>query len=137
MIMGLTNAAIMTGATACTITPTGGTTQTFSPDGLDVTNGLHIADVGQSDVRLQRTITVRNRRPTLQPSGKWSKWKRFITIITPYLKADGTIVNNYERIEREFDPETPAAVVLSNRYVAAQALVDSDFDGFHNSGSLS
>lgn len=134
--MGLQNASIVAGATSCTVTPVGGAAITFAPDGLDIVNGLHIADQSQSDVRLQRSITVRNRRPTLQPTGKWSKWKRFVTITIPFLKADGTIVNNYERIEREFDPETPAATVLANRILAAQVLVDSDFDGFNTTGSL-
>lgn len=134
--MSLQNASIVAGATSCTVTPTGGSAISFAPDGLDIVNGLHLADQSQSDVRLQRSITVRNRRPALQPNGKWSKWKRFTTITIPYQKADGTIVNNYERYEREFDPETPAATVLANRFLTAQVLVDTDFDGFNNTGSL-
>lgn len=132
--MGLTNAIVKAGATSAAVT--GGTDETFGPDGVTVVNGLHIADTAQTDFRIRRGITIKNRQPLIDSLGVFSKDKKSITIVAPKLLASGKTQFNLIRIEREIHPESTAAEALDLNLLGVQVLSDADFLTFWATGSL-
>lgn len=132
--MGVQNAVVKSGATA--MTPTGGSDLTLTPDGQTVANGIHIADASQADFRIRKNATLRNRVPTLQSDGKYSKDKKSVTFVAPKILASGEVVFNLIRVEREVHPESTAAEALDLVMIGAQLLTDSDFASFWSAGSL-
>lgn len=132
--MPVQGSIVKSGSTA--MTPTGGSDLTLTTDGVSVTNGVHIADAAQSDFRIRRNATVKNKVPTLQANGTYSKDKKSITFVAPKLLADGSTVFNLIRIEREVHPESTAAEALDLNMIGAQLLADTDFTAFWSAGSL-
>jgi hypothetical protein len=132
--MSLSNAVVKSGATA--MTPTGGSDVTFNPDGTTVANGIHIADVAQTDYRIRRNATIKNKVPTLLADGTYSKDKKSISFVAPKILANGNTVFNLIRIEREVHPESTAAEALDLNMIGAQLLSDADFTNFWSVGSL-
>lgn len=132
--MPLQSMIVKDGATA--MTPTGGSDITFTPDGLSVPNGIHLANAAQSDFRVRENLTVKNRFPTLQSDGSYSKDKKSITYVEPKILTDGRVVFNLIRIEREVHPESSAAEALNLNMIGAQLLSDSDVQSFWSAGSL-
>jgi hypothetical protein len=132
--MGVQNAVVKSGSTA--MTPTGGSDLTLTPDGVSVPNGVHISEAAQADFRIRRNATVKNKVPTLLPSGSYSKDKKSITFVAPKILANGETVFNLIRIEREVHPESTAAEALDLCMIGAQLLSDADFATFWSAGSL-
>jgi hypothetical protein len=132
--MPLNGAIVKSGATA--MTPTGGSDKTFTSDGVVIPNGIHLANAGQTDFRIREHLAIRNRVPTLNGNGTWTRDRKAITFTAPKALADGTYVNNVVRIEREVHPESSAAEAKELCLIAAQLLTDVDFDQFWSSGSL-
>lgn len=133
--MSLVNLAILVGGTP---SATGGTSKTYTPDGQSVPNGLHIADASETDFRIRPHMTFRTTVPkynnnTLKYDGKE---KRFMTLTRPKLEADGTISNNYIKIEIGFSPTSTAAEKAELAISGSQLLFDSDTTEFRNNGSL-
>jgi len=83
--MAIKSMTLLTGAT---ITPTGGTAQTFVPDGVSIPGGVHVADGGQPDFRLREHTTYRTRNPRLV-NGKYVKAKRWVSHVIPCTDSDG------------------------------------------------
>lgn len=132
--MSVQNAIVKSGASA--LTPTGGSDVTFTPDGVTVANGIHLIDAAQTDFRIRRNITLKNKLPNLASTGVYSKDKKTVTFVAPKILADGSTVFNLIRIEREVHPESTAAEALDLNMVAGQLLADADFTNFWVSGSL-
>lgn len=132
--MALQNAVVKTGASA--MTPTGGSDETFTPDGVAVANGLHLADAAQTDFRIRKNMSVKNKVSTLSATGEYSKDKKSITFVAPKILANGKTVFNLIRIEREVHPESTAAESLDLNMIGAQLLTDADFTAFWASGSM-
>lgn len=132
--MAIQNAVVKSGSTA--MTPTGGSDVTFTPDGLSVANGIHVADAAQTDYRIRRNMTLKNKVPTLLADGSYSKDKKSVTLVAPKILASGKTVFNLIRLEREVHPESTAAEALDLCMIGAQLLSDSDFTAFWSSGSL-
>lgn len=123
-------------AAAANITVAAGTDATFTPDGVEVPSGLHLADAGTADFRVRPKISIKTRNPQLN-NGSFSKGKRWFTLTIPRLLADGTYVNDVVRVEQEAHPETSASDAEAHRLMAAQAMFDSDLSSFWSTGSLS
>lgn len=132
--MPIQSAVVKAGSTA--MTPTGGSDVTFTPDGVSVPNGIHVADAAQTDFRIRRNMTIKNKIPTLNGNGVYSKDKKSITFVAPKLLASGETVFNLIRIEREVHPESSAAEALDLCMIGAQLLSDTDFSAFWSSGSM-
>jgi len=132
--MPLNGAIIKTGASA--MTPTGGSDETFTSDGISVSGGIHLADAAQTDFRIRKNMTIKNKPPTLLSDGSYSKDKKSITFVFPKILASGKTIFNLVRIEREVHPETSAADALDLAMIGAQLLTDSDFTAFWASGSM-
>lgn len=132
--MPVNNAALMDGATGATIT--GGSALTFTEDGVEIKNGVHVSAASISDFRIRPSITCKNRNATQQSDGSWSKEKRWMTFVQPRLLDDGTYGYELVRIEVETYPDissTERTTLLMN---GAQLLTDSDFANFRDAGSL-
>jgi hypothetical protein len=130
--MSLENIGLLTGGT---IDVTGGTAQSFSPDGVDIVNGIHLADAAETDYALRESLTFRTRNPQLV-NGVYGKAKRWATYTSPMVTAAGTNVFNVCRIELEVHPELSLVDEVIFREKAAQLLFDADADAFWSSGSL-
>jgi len=132
--MGLQSTGINDGASS--VAPTGGSLMTFTPDGVSVTNGVHLANAAQADFRIRENATCKVKNPTLQADGTYSKDKKSITYVEPKILASGKTVFNLIRIEREVHPESTAAEALNLNLMGAQWLSDSDVAAFWSAGSL-
>jgi len=120
-----------------TLSASGGSAVTYADDGLTVQNGVHVVDTSATDMRIQPSITLQNRKATLRNGLYINKDKRSAVVQIPLLKTDGTVVNNLVRIERELDPSTTAAQALEITLRAAQTLFDSELASFWATGSVS
>lgn len=130
--MGLQNATILTGAT---VSVSGGTVQTFTPDGVFIQNGVHLADAAEASYAIRQSLTLKTRNPQLSGS-VYGKGKRWATLTVPKVLADGTISFNVVRIEVEVHPEMSSADQTDMLKKAAQLFVDADFTSFWATGSL-
>jgi hypothetical protein len=132
--MPINGAVIKTGATGFTVTS--GTDKTFSPDGVPVANGIHVADMGQVDARIRASITCKNKPPVLNSDGTWSKDKRSVSFVVPKILASGKTTFPLVRLEIEAHPENTVAERLDLSYMALQILFNSHFASFISTGNL-
>lgn len=133
--MPLNGAIVKKDATGITVTA--GTDQTFVSDGAKIDSGLHLVDSAQADYRIRRSVTAKVKQPTYNAqTGKFSKDRKGLTLVSPKILTDGTIAYNLIRIEREVHPECTAAEILDLNRVGAQLVCDADFDTFWAVGSL-
>jgi hypothetical protein len=131
--MALKNMSILAGAT---LSATGGTAKVFADDGVSVANGVHLVVPATADYRVRESATVKFRPPVLLPDGTYTRDKKSLSLTIPQLLANGKIVNNVFRLERELHPELSAANATEFNKLVAQMLFDTDTDGFWNTGSL-
>lgn len=133
--MALKNMSLLTGAT---ITASAGSALVLAEDGLTISNGLHLIVPADADYQTRRQMTVKVRQPTLDAkTGVYGKDKKSVSYALPMILADGRIVFNTIRIEREVHPTCPAASVTDLNKIGAQILTDADLDGFWATGALS
>lgn len=121
-----------------TLGVTGGTTTLdFIDNGISIANGVQLINAdGAFDERF--TVTAKVKGATLNPqTGQYGKDKKSISITRPVELADGRIVFNTIRIERELHPSTDANSALAFNKYAAQCLFDTDTEMFWLVGSLS
>lgn len=122
--------------TASTVSVTGGTAQTFTPDGESVKNGIHLIDASVSDFRVRPSITVKYISPKLLSDGTYTKGKMSATYVVPYILENGKTVFNLSRCEIEIHPECMATVLSDFQKKGAQIFCDTDLANFWLAGSL-
>lgn len=132
--MGIKNLTIVAGGS---IAVTGGTAKVFADDGVTVPNGVHLTVPATADFRVRESATFKYRPPSLLSTGEYTRDKKSVSYTEPQLLANGKIVNNVIRIERELHPELTAANVVEFNKRASQLLIDTDTDNFWAAGSLS
>lgn len=132
--MGIKTMSIPTGAT---LSATGGTAKVFADDGVTIQNGVHLTVPATTDYRVRESATFKYRPPALLTDGSYTRDKKSVSFNIPQLLANGKIVNNVVRIEREVHPELSAANATDLNKMAAQMLFDADTDNFWAAGSLS
>lgn len=117
---------------------TGGTAITFQSDGTPVATGIHVSDTTETDYRLKKHATFKNRNAKLQSDGSFSKTRKDVVLTIPFELADGSMSYQVARVSLEFHPEFSAvAGNLGNlRHYAAQCLLDSETDNYYNYGSV-
>jgi hypothetical protein len=133
--MGISTLSLMKNATGGTTT--GGTAMALTSDGVDVKNGVHVADAAESNFLVRTNLTLKTRNPARQADGSYSKAKRNVTIVVPKALASGEVCFNLVRIEVETHPETVAAELTNLHMLGAQVFTDSDLASFLQSGNLS
>lgn len=82
--MGIQSLGLLAGAT---VSATGGTAFTMTPDGVDVTSGVHVADAAVSDFRVRPNATFKTKQPVLQQDGKYTREKRSVSYNVPDRKS--------------------------------------------------
>jgi hypothetical protein len=130
--MSVQNGAILKGAT---ITPSGGTSVTYSADGQTVPNGVHLIDASTADYRVRPNVTLKCKLPSVDNMGVYSKDRKSCLLVIPKMLASGKVVFNLVRVEREIHPESTAAEALEFNTQAAQFLTDADYSSFWSAGS--
>lgn len=133
--MALKNMSLSSGATVST---SGGTALAFADDGVSIQNGVHLIVPADTDYQTRRSVTAKYKPPTIDPkTGVYSKDKKSISLTLPLVLADGRVVFNVIRVEREVHPSLSAANADELNKLAAQLLTDSDASNFWAAGSLS
>lgn len=123
--------------TASTISAAGGTASTLTSDGQTVQNGVHVADMAVSDLRIRPHWTFKNYLPTLDSvTKKYGKGKRVATGTFPRMMADGFPGFPVIRIQVEDYPEMTDAELTKILDWGAQCLFDADFRPFWKTGSV-
>lgn len=117
-------------------TTTGGTAMALASDGVSVKNGIHVADMAETNFLVRTNLTLKTRNPAKQSDGTYSKAKRYATIVVPKAIASGEVVFNLVRIETEAHPEMTDAELTNLFMLGAQLLTDSDLTAFFKTGSL-
>lgn len=116
---------------------TGGTGVTYEDDGTPVATGIHISDTTETDQRLKKHITFKNKNGALQNNGTFSKFVRKAVGTIPFVLADGTISYQVVRIELEAHPEyaSDPSRLANLRCFGGQLILDGDTDKFYQHGS--
>lgn len=133
--MGLKTMSLLSGAA---VSASGGTALAFADDGISIQNGLHLIVPSDTDYQTRRQVTAKVKQPTLDTkTGVYGKDKKSISLTKPMVLADGRVIFNVIRIEREVHPSLAAADALELCKLGAQLLTDSDTADFWATGSLS
>lgn len=132
--MSIQNMALLTGPT---VSITGGTAQTFAPDGTVVNRGVSVSDVSESDIRTRDICVFKNSSGVLQPDGSWSKDRRSAKFVSPELLSDGNQDFPFFEITLVKSPLHDAAKLTAMKEKAIQLLADSDTANFWSTGALS
>lgn len=120
-----------------TVSTTGGTSKTLTPDGQVVANGIHLIDASVTDFKTRPNATVKYKPPVLGKDGSYTKGKMSFVGVRPFISADGMTHFNLVRTEIEIHPEASATELAYLRAQGAQQLADVDTDSFWSTGSLS
>lgn len=121
---------------APTIATSGGTAQTFAPDGTFVNRGVSVSDVGEADIRSRASCVFKNTSGSIQPNGTWSKDRRSVKYVSPGLLPDGSQDFSFIEINVVCSPLRAAAVLADLKSKGAQLLLDADTTNFFNTGAL-
>lgn len=133
--MSVENASLQIDAAPSAISITAGTDVSFTPDGVTVANGKHLAASSVADFRVRPSITVKTKNPSYN-NGTFSKGKREISVTIPKILADGTISYTTFRASVEAHPECSTTETDAILALGCQTLFDADFTDFFRSGSL-
>lgn len=133
--MPINGLSISDGATS--IAATGGSVRAYSPDGQEVSNGVHVAVTSVADFRLRPHISFKNKNPQRRSDGTFSVGVRTITSTEPVLCTDGIVRYVTTTTEVRYAPEIAAATIKNARYNHAQLLFDGDTENFNSAGDLS
>lgn len=132
--MGLKSMSLLAGAT---VAASGGTALAFAEDGMSIQNGVHLVIPADADYQTRRMLTAKVRPPTLDTkTGAYGKDKKSISLAQPLVLADGKVVFNTIRIEREVHPSMSAAAAAELCNLGAQLLVDADCTPFWANGTF-
>lgn len=132
--MGLKTMSLL--ATA-TVSASGGTALAFADDGLSIQNGVHLVVPADTDYQTRRQVTAKVKQPTIDSkTGVYGKDRKTISLTLPMVLADGKVVFNVIRVEREVHPSLPAASALELNKLGAQLLTDGDTTDFWAAGTL-
>lgn len=132
--MGLKTMSLLASAT---VAATGGTALAFLDDGVSINNGIHLIVPADADYQTRRQVTAKVKQPTLDPkTGVYGKDRKTISLTVPMVLADGKVVFNVIRVEREVHPSFAAASAVEMNNLAAQLLIDADVANFWAAGTL-
>lgn len=133
--MPVNGMTLAVGATSAAVT--GGTSKTFSSDGMQVTNGIHLIDTASTDFRTTLQITLRNKAAASLGNGQYGKYTREGNIYYPvYDAATDQLYPNVGYFKLAIHPFMTAATKLDIALLTAQMLFDADLASFRDTGSL-
>lgn len=132
--MSISGLTIMKGATGISVT--GGTSNTFSDDGLDVKSGIHVTNVTQTNFLERDHATFKNRPFRQNSDGSYTKGLRTFNYTMPITLNSGIISYQVFRGEAEMHPEMTAAQNLEFRLAICQLVMAGHLDGFWKYGTI-
>lgn len=134
--MSLKNMTLKEGGST---TPTfDGTSLVFSDDGITIANGVHLICTTDQEFQDRRAVTAKYRPPTTDPrTGQYGKDRKTMSLTRPMVLADGRVIFNTIRIEREVHPLLDNASAAEINRLAAQLLIGEDAANFWSTGALS
>jgi len=132
--MSIDGITLLNGATGVTVT--GGTAAVFTPDGLEVKNGIHVIDTSVADKTVRPHATFKSKGFAAQPDGTYSKGTRSVNYTLPKSLASSKISYQVFRGTFEIHPEMSDAEILQIRLMACQLIMDAELDNFYNNGSV-
>lgn len=127
----------LTIALGATVSTTGGTSKAYTPDGLEVKNGVHLIDASVTDFRVRPSVTARYTAPKLLADGSYTKGKLSLAETVPQILESGKTVFNVVRAEVEIHPEAASTVLAEMRKKGAQLFTVASTDSYWQAGSLS
>lgn len=133
--MALNGLSIADNATSLSVT--GGTAQAFTPDGVLVNNGIHVAAAAVADFRVRPHISFKNKVPQRNSNGEFGYGTREFILTEPYLHTDGKVYYVTRTTTERWHPVIPAATIKNARYKCAQVMFDADSENFNSAGDLS
>lgn len=129
--MSLSNASVLSGAT---ITPSGGTAVPFT--GAGIQSNVHtLVATGDASLLTRRSIVCSAKDPKVSPGAPngYTQARATVVFKSPMELDNGNVTVNTVRIEVAYDAEASAAEVDELRIMAAQCLIDADFDDLYKS----
>lgn len=125
---------IKTAATSMSVT--GGSDQSFTKDGRQVTNGFNYVDNGDANFFTRDTLALKSVGSNAQGDGSYSREKRELLLRDPYEDATyGNQVVN-ARVVIDFHPTATSAQRLNARLRLGQLLANASMDAFWNAGTV-
>jgi hypothetical protein len=131
--MAITNLALLTGPT---ISVTGGTTQTFAPDGTKVNRGISVSDISVDSILARPSVVAKNTPGVLQPDKTWSKDRRELKYVIPEVLADGSIDFAFIEVAVVKSPLRGATTIAALKEKGVQLVNDADFSNFWSTGAI-
>jgi len=120
-----------------TVAFTEGTDVSLTETGQTIQNGLQLSNTDENEILSRYVVTLKSRLPVLDPKkGTFTKGKQSIVITIPTQLADGSVVFDTIRIERDNHPSSPFSHGHSLNGLAAQMLTSESFTKFWDAGSL-
>lgn len=123
---------------ATSIAVTGGTAQVFTPDGVEVKRGQHVAAAAIADFRVRPHISFINENPERKANGVFTMGQRIVKSTEPWIDPiTGIVYYVTHTLSARYAPVIPASVVKNGRYKAAQLMFVAGLESFNTSGDLS
>jgi len=121
---------------ATSMTVVGGSDMTFTEDGVQVANGVHVSNAANTDFLTRENCTFKYRPPTQKSDGSWTKGKCTMIYVEPGVDANGKMKYDLGRVELELDPTSAATVGTNICFMLGQMLTQAATLAFRTSGSL-
>lgn len=121
---------------APTIAVSGGTAQSFAPDGTIVTRGIQVADTSVDSVTSRPVVVAKNQPGTLQSNGSWSRDRRSVKYVLPEVLADKTVDFAFIEITVVKSPLRGASTINVLKEKGVQLIYDTDLTNFWQFGAL-
>lgn len=130
---GIKGLTLKDGASSMAVT--GGSDMTFQTDGQVVQNGVHVANIAQSDFRIRENLSCKYRAPKQNADGSYVKEKFSATYAEPFVNSKGIVEYNVLRLDLEVSPNAPAGTNLNCRLMGGQLLTNTNLSNFWLVGS--
>lgn len=114
----------------------GGTAINLVGSPVQIPNGIQLVDGSAENYALRKVCTIKTRPPVYDSkTKKWSKIKTTMSFTYPELGADGEVVFNTLRIEKEVSPLAAAGVTTALKAFGISALASTDAASFWDLGT--
>lgn len=131
--MTISGSSLLKGTPAITIT--GGTAFTISLDGIEVSKGIHVSDISNTDYQTRLGITCRSVPAPFQ-NGVYGKDEKTMKISSPVLLASGLYGFETLTLQRRLYAESAVARSTELNAIGAQLLFQTAYNAFWQTGAL-
>lgn len=115
---------------------TGGTDVTYTSDGQDVKNGIHLSVGSVDDFRIKPHAAFRTILPRRLANGQFTMGNLDRVFTDMYVDSAGVVHYIVTEVKTRFAPVIPAAVRKNHRLKVAQAQFIADCEAYNTGGDL-